>query len=522
MATPIVPITWSSSPTWGSPATTVTSDSLSIVDTYITPSISLSSSGGSMEGSLALVAQPGSVTLQTISVFTFTTGLTKTIVFNTFNVVAYTSVAIVWTETAGNDHGTLNNNVVGNGWNSSNGPLILWSAASPSADPPAASSDSYTLSGATYISPSITANGRAGSGIVSGTVTVVAQPGSVQLAGVSIAAGDLAVDTVGLGTISVAGYTSVALAYTASGSAGVLANASAAAGWNPATVPLCTWIGNQQSATPPTIDGDDFYWPSNATTIQPQVTAYGTSSTGLGGTLNLNVYNSHAGHSSVVGSLTVTEAASASGVYQFTAYTILSGDTYAFLSWAQTSNFGYFDNLTSGDGWNPALAVDAGYFSGGTWITTVPPTPILPVVVLPKAYATLITSMGNGYGVDVLCLTDIDPNLSVTQNALPQDIFHLITESPGTIFWAPNASFSIRSLLSQGFTQASILSVQAILQAIISADQRVAQCQVSVVFDGEETLMVTIQVTPQQGVSFDLVVAIGKVTISLISVGVGS
>lgn len=158
--------------------------------------------------------------------------------------------------------------------------------------------------------------------------------------------------------------------------------------------------------------------------------------------------------------------------------------------------------------------------------TPAPPIPPVPVTVpsfavIPSTTSSLQQSLGNGYGVDVLCLTDIDPNFSLTQNALAQDLFHLITESPGSIFWSANKTFSIRTLLSQGITSATVSSVQSLLQAVISADERVASCQVQCVqsiIGTVPTISATILVAPVQGSVFNFVVGINKVTITLISV----
>jgi hypothetical protein len=150
----------------------------------------------------------------------------------------------------------------------------------------------------------------------------------------------------------------------------------------------------------------------------------------------------------------------------------------------------------------------------------VPGAPGLPLVpVLPPSLAALLQALGNNYGVDVMCLTDLDPNFSLVQNALPQDVWHLITEQPGSIFWSPNQTFSVWGMLSKGIMPSSLAAVAATIQAVIAADERVAQVQCSVTQTGPETVNVSIQVFPEQGSAFQLVAAVGKVTITLISVG---
>jgi hypothetical protein len=140
-------------------------------------------------------------------------------------------------------------------------------------------------------------------------------------------------------------------------------------------------------------------------------------------------------------------------------------------------------------------------------------------LALPPSLGDLLRTLDNNFGVDVLCFTDLDPNLSLIQNALPQDVWHLISEQPGSIFWSPNQTFSIRSLLSKGITPSTLSAAEATVQAILSADDRIAQVQCTITKSGPDTVSVAISVFPEQGSAFNLVAAISKTTITLISVG---
>lgn len=145
-----------------------------------------------------------------------------------------------------------------------------------------------------------------------------------------------------------------------------------------------------------------------------------------------------------------------------------------------------------------------------------PPIVAIPNVLPPNPFWS--PSFQTQYGVDVSCLTDLDPYLSLVP-ALPQDLFHLMTEGPGSLFWAPSTTFSIINLLSTGITTATQSQVQAAIQAVMLNDERVLTCQVIVTFDGEETLSAKVSVVPATGQAFQYVVAITKVQITLISVG---
>lgn len=153
-------------------------------------------------------------------------------------------------------------------------------------------------------------------------------------------------------------------------------------------------------------------------------------------------------------------------------------------------------------------------------VEAAPPAPPTPVPG-PKMAPTVPffpQPLDPTYGIDVLCQDDLDPYLSLT-NALPQDIYHLVTEQAGALFWSSSNTFSVNLLLSQGITPAIQAQVQSTLQGVILADERVFQAQVVVSFDGLETLSVSVGVTPNEGQPFQFVLAINKVSITLISIG---
>lgn len=204
-------------------------------------------------------------------------------------------------------------------------------------------------------------------------------------------------------------------------------------------------------------------------------------------------------------------------------YSILSGSLQSVLvnngssqnfNWSSSVGFAYVAL-----GWFVGSAPNGELLDGDWTITPGAVSPVPPVVVLPSAFASLQQALSSQFGVDVLCLTDLDPYFSLTQNALIQDVYHLITEQPGSLFWAPSLTTSIFFLLSQGATDASLQQQGARIQSVISRDERVGQCQVSLSFDGVETVKITIAVTPQMGVPFQFVLSVTNVTITLISVG---
>lgn len=267
------------------------------------------------------------------------------------------------------------------------------------------------------------------------------------------------------------------------------------------SVPI-TWSGMQSVSGANSVNSDSVA--TNSLGFSYVVNVTGTGSGGIVGSLYLLVSNG-SGYSLLTGSvISVNVPSGSSQQFSFSSSTAFEN---VELAWVEGS---------SGNG----------TLSAGTWsivpIPVNPPTPVPAIAILPGALASLQQALSNAYGIDVLCVTDLDPSLSLTQNALPQDVYHLISEQPGAIFWGPVSTFAIMSLLSRGLTKTTQTTVAAILQAVISADERVAQCQVSVVFDGSNTLIASIVVVPQQGQTFKYVVGITQVTITLISFGIVS
>jgi hypothetical protein len=208
-------------------------------------------------------------------------------------------------------------------------------------------------------------------------------------------------------------------------------------------------------------------------------------------------------------------------------FSILPGSEQAvLLSSGQSSAFVWSfptEYLYVALGWAAGSSAN-GTLSTGTWsfgtASPIPvPTPIPAPNPLPPITGQLANQVAAAYGVDVLCLTDLDPNMGTTVQAFMQDAYHMVSTDPADIFWAANVSRTILALLSKGINPASISSVESTLQAVIQGDERTLSCQVTIVFDGVETLVATINVVPQNGQQFQLVVGIDKASISLLSSG---
>jgi hypothetical protein len=130
-----------------------------------------------------------------------------------------------------------------------------------------------------------------------------------------------------------------------------------------------------------------------------------------------------------------------------------------------------------------------------------------------------LATVAAGFGIDVLCIDDLDPYLSLTTNALAQDSYHAVTNPLGAFFWATTASLDIGTLLSQGITPSSLQAVQSALENIITADARTAQCQVTLIPDYlTQTIAAKIAITTAaNGSSFPLVINISNLQATLLN-----
>lgn len=118
-----------------------------------------------------------------------------------------------------------------------------------------------------------------------------------------------------------------------------------------------------------------------------------------------------------------------------------------------------------------------------------------------------------GYGVDLVCVDDIDARMSETDPtstaSLAQDTYHRVTTKRGTLPGEPNYGIDLRSLLSTGLTQANLRAIELLAHGEIIKDDRVDSCTVSIVGFGT-AYTITIAITPADPaqVAFDLVIAV--------------
>jgi hypothetical protein len=119
-----------------------------------------------------------------------------------------------------------------------------------------------------------------------------------------------------------------------------------------------------------------------------------------------------------------------------------------------------------------------------------------------------------GYGVDLVCVTDLTARLDETDpnslESLAQDSFHRITTARLSLIDDPNYGIDIRAALSVGQTPQQIQSWSGQLSSELKKDDRVALADVTIVFSAPADYLITIVITPEDPsiTAFTLVVAV--------------
>lgn len=106
-----------------------------------------------------------------------------------------------------------------------------------------------------------------------------------------------------------------------------------------------------------------------------------------------------------------------------------------------------------------------------------------------------------GYGVDLVCVTDLTPHLDETDpnstESLAQDCFHRITTQRLSLVDDPNYGIDIRAALSVGQTPEQILGWEGQIANELRKDDRVADADVTIVFTQPATYSISNVITPE-------------------------
>jgi hypothetical protein len=126
------------------------------------------------------------------------------------------------------------------------------------------------------------------------------------------------------------------------------------------------------------------------------------------------------------------------------------------------------------------------------------------------------TGDGSGFGIDLICPSDLDPRLAETDTnsnaSLSQDLFHRITTPRGGLIDDPDYGIDLRGKLSVGQTPQQIQALQGEIEAECRKDDRVNDVQAVVTVSGArlEIWTITLQVLPLDPASnsFELVLSV--------------
>lgn len=119
-----------------------------------------------------------------------------------------------------------------------------------------------------------------------------------------------------------------------------------------------------------------------------------------------------------------------------------------------------------------------------------------------------------GYGVDLVCVTDLDPYLAEsdpnTVQSLAQDCFHRITTARLSLVDDPSYGIDIRAALNTPQSPQQIQSWSGQIASELRRDDRVVDAQVTLVFELPSTYAITILITPADPAitAFSLVVSV--------------
>lgn len=122
-----------------------------------------------------------------------------------------------------------------------------------------------------------------------------------------------------------------------------------------------------------------------------------------------------------------------------------------------------------------------------------------------------------GYGIDLLCVSDIDPSANDTTpdslDSLAQDCFHRVTTTRGAVPDDPNFGIDLRALLSTGVTPSGQLSISTLVHGELTKDDRIADSDCTLTISGTATApvySVSIAITPNDSTltTFVLVVTV--------------
>ena len=122
------------------------------------------------------------------------------------------------------------------------------------------------------------------------------------------------------------------------------------------------------------------------------------------------------------------------------------------------------------------------------------------------------------FGTDISALSDLTFGLKRDRENLGEAIARRLQTPRGGLFYDPSYGLDIRAYLSSGMTQAVINEIASRAARECRKDARVLAAAVLVTPVGTRRLELKIELTTTSG-TFDLVLAVGDVTVEVLSNG---
>lgn len=111
-----------------------------------------------------------------------------------------------------------------------------------------------------------------------------------------------------------------------------------------------------------------------------------------------------------------------------------------------------------------------------------------------------VPEAATGYGVDLVCVTDLSPRLTEidpeTTAGIAQDLFHRWTTPRGSLPDDPDYGSDVRRLLHAALTPRELHAARGQLEAEARKDDRISAVTVELERDGE-ALLIRAHVTPE-------------------------
>ncbi len=129
------------------------------------------------------------------------------------------------------------------------------------------------------------------------------------------------------------------------------------------------------------------------------------------------------------------------------------------------------------------------------------------------------------YGLDLSCVTDIEPTLAEVDPASPRAIIQAVirrfTTPRGALLDDPDYGLDIRAVLSRGATQRDVRAISGSLQGEAQKDDRVARCEVKLVASLlTRRVDVSVSITPEDPAlkDFDFTFAVTDASVLMVTI----